>query len=378
MPIVDRNILRLGTYELMFSLSTPPKVAINEAIELAKKYSTENSATFVNGVLDRIYTLYASPLRKPSDQPEAEPICRLSLLPTDGFWPDPLKRVDLHIHSNASDGSLEPEELVTRAVKAGLAAIAIADHDIVDGVERAVRAAQGTGLIVVPAVELTAYIKGDRPDQYYEMHLIGMFVEASDPDFVAELKRLQRIRVERVEKIGEKLRGMGLSFDSAEVLRRAGAGSVGRVHVAMEMVRQGACASIREAFDGYIGADKPAYVPKERLTPAQAIRLIHDAGGAAVLAHPGFSDRIADMLEELQEAGLDGIEVHYPGHSPADEARWLDAARELDLAVSGGSDFHGEAKPETDIGQETVSMIEVCELLDRANGWRTLAALTAE
>ncbi len=143
-------------------------------------------------------------------------------------------------------------------------------------------------------------------------------------------------------------------------------GSVGRVHVAREMVKQGICGSIGEAFDLYLGDQRPAYVPKAKLTPAQAIDMVHGAGGCAVLAHPRLTEGVTDILESLVQAGLDAIEVYCPAHTEQDESLFLDAARRWNLAVSGGSDFHGEAKPEVECGQQCVSFVEVCELADRA------------
>ena len=368
MPIIDRNILRLATYEMVCRDDTPPKVAINEAIELAKKYSTENSATFVNGVLDRIYSTHARE-RKDSEQNgssglQKEDNCGLGVCKQ--FTPDPGARADLHVHSSASDGSLEPQEVVRLAAHSGLSAIALTDHDTVDGVPAAARAAAEVGIHLIPAVELTSYIDGEDRSGELEVHLIGLFVDTAAPHFVAELERLREVRVARVKKMSEKLRNLGFQLDSEDVLSRALGGSVGRVHVAQEMVQQGICDDIREAFDHYIGADGPAYVPKERLTPVEAIELVRSAGGCPVLAHPGLTEDAEDLLEHLAAAGLAGVEVHCPCHTPEDERRFLDVARRLGLAVSGGSDFHGEAKPRVSIGQECVSLVEVCDLAERA------------
>ena len=372
MPIIDRNILRLATYEMLFRYDTPPKVVMNEAIELAKKYSTENSPTFVNGVLDKIFSLHAKDRKEgqegwqsgKEDGQSAEGLLqRLS--------PDPMARADLHVHSAASDGSLSPGEVVRLAAQAGLAAVALTDHDCLDGIGEAAPVAEQLGIVLIPGVEMTAYAPAPGASSHLEMHLVGLFVDVRSKEFIEELARLRRVRVERIEKISELLRGLGFQFNGEEVLRRALGGSVGRVHVAQEMVRQGICKDIGEAFDRYIGAGRPAYVPKERLTPQEAIDLVHRAGGCAVLAHPGLTDGIGDILNELVKAGLDGIEVHYPGHSDEDAKACLDAAHRFGLAVSGGSDFHGAPKPEIKIGSEFVSMVEVCELAERAKKARS-------
>jgi len=372
----DRNILRLATYELLFRLDTPPKVAINEAIELAKKFSTENSATFVNGVLDRIYSTYRG---KPAGDAQdglkgSEQRRACGKLNFDDLPDDPQARADLHVHSCASDGSLEPEEVLAAASRANLAAIALADHDTVDGVVKALPAAATAGVRLIPAVELTAYA-GPGPEGYeLEIHLQGLFVDPWNEGFLAELERLRRVRVARLERISERLRELGFDLSSQQVLRRASGQSVGRLHIAQEMVEHGFCSDIREAFDRYLGVGSPAYVPKERLTPAQAIELVHRAGGCAVLCHPGIIQGVEEALPLLIEAGLDAVEVYNPGHTKAQRCRWREIASRADLAISGGSDFHGKAKPEIEIGQECVSLREVRELFARARARAKAAA----
>ena len=371
MPIIDRNILRLATYELLYRLDTPPKVAINEAIELAKKFSTENSATFVNGVLDKIYSSYA---KQRDAAGNVEGFGRAARDWERGFEtlvPDAQARADLHVHSSVSDGSIEPEELVRRAAQGGLAVIALADHDTVGGVRRAMPIARAAGILLVPAVEMTAYVKAEARPYEREMHIQGLFIDPYDPQLLAELERLRQVRTARIERMSEKLRALGLQFDADDLLRRAEGESVGRTHMAQEMVRRGICTDIREAFERYIGSEGPAYVPKERLSPAQVIHLIHGAGGCTVLAHPGVTGEVEEALPGLVEVGLDAIEVFYPGQADDDRRRWQAAAQRLNLAVSGGSDFHGTAKPEVELGQETVSLVEVCQLYARAKARRS-------
>ncbi len=376
MPAVDRNVLRLATYELLFQADTPPKVAINEAIELAKKFSTENSPMFVNGVLDKIYSTHCD---EPDEQGgeeelEMEQIHRFPPLPCGDIDPDPMEKVDLHIHSSHSDGSLSPTQLAEKANKKDLAAIAITDHDTVAGVAEARARCEELGLELVPGVELTAYSRGDTGREEHELHLLGYFVDETDRYLLDKLDEFKRVRVERIEKMAHKLQDLGVDVDPENVLSHAEDGAAGRVHMAQELVDIGEVATVKEAFEKYLAEDKPAYVSKERLTPAQAIRLIHDAGGAAVLAHPGVKENLRDMLDELEEGGLDGIEVHYPSHSAEQEAWWLDAARKLDLVVTGGSDFHGEAKPQIHMAQETVSLVQVANLRSRAREYRHVAA----
>ncbi len=354
MATTDRNILRLGVFELLFHQQTPPKVAINEAIELAKKYSTENSPTFVNGVLDRIFNTRVVGGESPAG-------------PRPALKPDPQARADLHVHSTASDGSVDPADLPALAAKAGLSAFALTDHDSVEGVAAAREAAQKAGVDLVAGVELTGY--APRPDGgEVEVHIAGLFVDETSAALRERLRELREARVDRVHRMMARLHEIGLDVDEQAVLARAHGGSVGRVHVAQQMVEQGFCRDLREVFDRYIGAGCPGYVPKEQLTPAEAVRLAHDAGGCAVLCHPGLLLGLEEQLPGLVESGLDAIEVHYPVHSDRDEMRLLELAKECGLAVTGGSDYHGDVKPDIHIGQEFVSFVELCELQRRAAG----------
>ena len=345
MPACDRNIMRMGVCELLYRPRTPPKVAINEAIELAKKYSTENSPTFVNGVLDRIYNTH--------------------ILGAE-ISPDPAARADLHVHSTASDGSCCPAEVVQLAVQAGLSAIALTDHDTVAGVAEARQAGVAEGIVVVPGVELTAY--GDRPDggDPLEIHIAGLFVAPDDAALRDALKTLRTARVERVGRIAEKLLELGLALDVDGVLARAAGEAVGRVHVAQELIAAGHCETMARAFDLYLANGGPAYVPKQIVTPAETLKLIKEAGGCSVLCHPCTLPEADKWIRELAGNGLDAIEVHYPSHSPQQEKELMDLAAECGLGISGGSDFHGTPKPDIEIGRETVSFVELCDLKQRA------------
>jgi len=344
MAVSDRNILRLAVYEVLFRPETPPKVAINEAIELAKRYSTENSPTFVNGVLDRIYSTHV----------------------VDRIQPDPEARADLHVHSTASDGSVPPSELPAMAARAGLAAMALTDHDTLEGVEAAAEAGRESSVIVVPGIEVTGYAAAPDGEDEVEIHILGLYVDVADKGLAGRLEEIRATRVERVRNIAARLRELGADVSADDILARAGGESVGRVHVAQELVERGVCRDLTEAFDRYLARGNPAYVPKEHLTTAEAISLVHLAGGCAVLAHPGLLPHMEMYLPDLVEAGLDALEVHYPRHSANQEKELMDLAETYDLLVSGGSDFHGDAKPDISLGQETVSFIELHKLQQRA------------
>lgn len=354
MPVIDRNVLRLGVYELTYHRDTPPKVSINEAIELAKKYSTSDSASFVNGVLDRIYAKLDGQSADENGDDEEEEDCGED----DPPGPDPEARADLHVHSTASDGSVEPEDLPEMAAKAGLSAIALTDHDALEGIEAAREAAEEAGVELVPGVELTAYAPRPDGDGQIEVHILGLFIDPADPGLNERLERLREVRVERIRRMSAKLQDLGCSIKDTDVLAR-GAGAVGRMHLAQEMVEQGICSNIREAFNEYIGMDGPAYVPKEQMTPEEAVRLVRGAGGCAVFAHPGLTEDAERLIEELADAGLGGIEVHYPFHNADQERDFMEQARRLGLAMSGGSDFHGDPKPDVRVGMETISMVDV-------------------
>jgi predicted metal-dependent phosphoesterase TrpH len=334
-------------------------VAINEDIELAKKYSTGNSPTFVNGVLDKIYTTRAA------GEPDRPQAARAD----DGGAPerpaDPTARADLHVHSTASDGSVKPGELPALVARAGLAAFALTDHDTVEGVQQAIEAADPLGIEVVPGVELTGYAPAAGGGRM-EVHVAGLFADHRSPALLEELARLREARVKRIRKMADRLAELGMDVDAEAIIDQAGEGAVGRVHLAQEMVARGHCSDIRDAFDRYIGESGPAYVPKHEMTPADAIALVHRAGGCAVLCHPALLSDGEDYIAALAEQGLDAIEVHYPVHDARDERRLMELARRLDLLITGGSDFHGAAKPDIHIGQEAVSYVELEKLRSRA------------
>jgi predicted metal-dependent phosphoesterase TrpH len=164
----------------------------------------------------------------------------------------------------------------------------------------------------------------------------------------------------------EKLCKLGLTVDAESVLARAHGGAVGRLHLAQELVDLGHCRTLRDVFDQYIAGGRPAHVPKTKVRPGEAIEMIKEAGGCAVLCHPCMTDGFEELLPELVDLGLDALEAHYPSHSADDEKHLMDLARLYGLGITGGSDFHGDSKPGIDIGQEFVSFVELCDLQQRA------------
>lgn len=241
--------------------------------------------------------------------------------------------VDLHAHSTASDGALPPTEAVQAAHAAGLVAFALTDHDTLGGIPEAQVAADACGLRLIPGVELSVHQGAD------EVHLLGLHIRDVS-QLQARLEVIRGFRRTRAESIVAKLNAAGIPMPFDAVLHQAAGGAIGRPHVARALVAGGHVRDAREAFDRWLGAAKPAYVDKERLDIADGIRLIHDAGGIAVYAHPGSEGR-RETIEPLVAAGLDGVEVRHPSHSREDELRLASLAAFFGLVVSGGSDWHG-------------------------------------
>ena len=241
--------------------------------------------------------------------------------------------VDLHAHSTASDGSKTPTAVITAARAAGLAAIALTDHDTTAGVDEAVEAGRGLGVRVIPGVELSA-MDGEREIHILALHLthIGAIEEP--------LRAFRESRVVRAEQIVAKLNALGVPIAMDAVLAHAAGGAIGRPHVARALINEGWARDSRDAFDRYLGAGKPAFVAKLRLSVAEAIELAHRAGGLAVLAHPGPEGR-REPIERYAALGLDGVEVRHPGHSAEDISRIGTLVDFLGLVPSGGSDWHG-------------------------------------
>jgi len=253
-------------------------------------------------------------------------------------------RVDLHLHTTASDGQLSPAEIVRKAAELGLSVIAITDHDSVEGVEPALAAAEDfPGLLVIPGVELSADISGG------EAHILGYFIDHHDQGLKRSLESLRNSRRERGRKIVAKLVQLNVDVNWQHVLDLAAGASVGRPHIAQAMLERGYISSLREAFTKYIGRDGPAYVERERLTPRQAVELVLRANGLPTLAHPADIEGLESLIPLLKQAGLVGLESYYDGYSKR-TISWLNGlAHDHGLIPCGGSDYHG---PQSDIGSE--------------------------
>ncbi|KAF0134669.1 MAG: PHP domain-containing protein [Candidatus Saganbacteria bacterium] len=242
---------------------------------------------------------------------------------------------DLHIHSNFSDGIDTPEEIVGLAKKAGLNTIALTDHDVVDGIERAQKAGEIAGIIeVIPGIEFTC----EMPNA--EVHILGYFIDYKNSKLKTVLKTIQDDRVKRIGRICEKLNGLGINLKPEEVLAISGSGVPGRPHVARALIKKGIVSNFKEAFIRFLDNKAPAFVGHYRLTPVEAIKLIIEIGGIAVFAHPAVSN-CDDLIPDFIKDGLRGIEVYYGGHNYLQTKKYLALAKKYGLLVTGGSDFHG-------------------------------------
>ena len=254
--------------------------------------------------------------------------------------------IDLHTHSTASDGLYTPSELLQHAHEVGLRILALTDHDSTAGLEEAAEAAQRLHIELIPGIELNSDVGDD------EVHVLGYFLEYQRPAFQATLKVLRDARVRRGERMVELLNEQGVHI-SWEHVRELAQGSVGRPHVARALLDAGYVSSIGEAFDKYIGKHSPAYVPRYKLTPRDAVRLIASANGLAVMAHPitlpGL-DELRCWLPELCAAGMVGLETYYGPYTPEEEQALRALADEYGLIPTGGTDYHGPGIHPTPLG----------------------------
>ena len=241
--------------------------------------------------------------------------------------------VDLHTHSTASDGSRSPADVVREAQRAGLAAVALTDHDTIDGLAEARTAGRELGVRVIAGVELSAVEEGA------ETHVLGLHL-VDTTSLELDLTSLRAMRLARAKRIVSRLNELGVRIDFADVLEQAAGGAVGRPHIARALMSHGWATDLRDAFDRYLGNGRPAFVPKDRLAITDAIAMIHRTGGLAILAHPGPSGT-RERIEVLGRAGLDGVEVRHPSHGAEDVARLSALVEHFGMVPSGGSDWHG-------------------------------------
>jgi hypothetical protein len=253
--------------------------------------------------------------------------------------------VDLHTHSVYSDGADSPSRLIEMAAASGLTGFALTDHDTVEGVAEVLRLGSKHGLMVLSGIEVSARHGGAC------IHILGYGVDLEHPVLTLALSALQQGRIERNRKIVERLTALGMTVSLDEVERLSVCGQTGRPHIARAMTEKGYVKTPLQAFERYLGRNKPAWFSRFAYSAAETIAIIHAAGGAAVLAHPGIIDSSLtiqpNLIRELAALQLDGIEVYYPGHSPRMTACFRELARQHDLIVTGGSDYHGDARIRT-------------------------------
>ena len=254
-----------------------------------------------------------------------------------------MKFADLHLHTLFSDGTYTPEELISEAQKAGLSAIAVVDHDSVSGLTPTLEIAKIKNIEVLTGIELTTEYDG------LEIHTLGYLIDYQRKEFREKLDFLQKNRIERIYKMVDKLKDMHIELTAEDVFAMAKQGTVGRLHVARAMVKQGCVSSAQEAFRKYIGDKCPAYIAGFRFSPGEAIKLIRAIGGISILAHPYCLNR-DELIPQFINDGLMGLEVYYPEHTQAMTNFYLNLAQKFNLLVTGGSDCHGNAKPEVKIG----------------------------
>jgi len=259
-----------------------------------------------------------------------------------------MSRIDLHLHTTHSDGSLSPTEVLRLAHEAGVSALAITDHDIVTGIPEAITAGAELGIEIIPGVEISSRVGNS------ELHILGYCLRWQDQELNQRLAFLRESRHSRNPQIIERLRALGLDVTYEDVRALAGTDAVGRPHIARLLMDKHYVTSAKDAFDRYLAEGRPAYVARELPSPADAIAWIRAAGGVAVLAHPTWAkvsgESLNALLTTLKAEGLGGIEVHYSTHTKRQTREYLDLAKRLDLLVTGGSDFHGITKPDIEVG----------------------------
>jgi predicted metal-dependent phosphoesterase TrpH len=274
---------------------------------------------------------------------------------------------DLHLHTFFSDGTYSPEEMVARGQRSGLSALALTDHDTVEGCVRTAAACQEARIEFIPGSELTA------EQGQHELHILAYFIDTQHPRLLAEIGKFQAVRQNRIREMVDRLNALGIPLEVDSVFELAKCRSPGRPHVARALVQAGFCSTHDEAFERFLKKNRAAWVPKFKMPAASAIELIHDAGGVAVLAHPGLN-RADEVIPRLAEAGMDGIECFHTKHSTGTAEHYLVMADRLGLLVTGGSDCHGLSKGKPLIGTVKLPYQHVEKLKARASE-RKAAAL---
>src|SRR5256886_2057013 len=278
-----------------------------------------------------------------SQRPEDGRRSAASVVPASVLRPPSSGFADLHLHTIFSDGTYTPEELTGRAQQLGLAPLALPAHATVEGAAPRAPACQQAGLDFIPATELTAEFDDN------ELHLLGYFVDTQNPRLLAEMAKFQKVRQERIHEMVARLNQLDIPLQADAVFAIANCRSPGRPHVGRALVAGGFCSGLDEAFERFLKKNRPAWVPKFKISALDAIGLIHQAGGLAAMAHPGLK-RTDKIIPNLVTAGLDGLECFHTKHTPSTSEHYVRLAKEFSLAITGGAGCHGLSKGKPLIG----------------------------
>ncbi|HBQ85236.1 MAG TPA: phosphatase [Syntrophomonas sp.] len=267
---------------------------------------------------------------------------------------------DLHVHTTASDGVLTPPEIISLAGLCGLRGIAITDHDTVEGLldPQLFRLAAERNIQLISGIEINT----DFEDE--EVHILGYFINIEHTGLLNRLREIEQARLERSAKIIDRLHNLSVDIDPVRVRQVAGSGTVGRPHIAQVMIENGYAATIKEAFEKYLGRGKPAYVPRYRLLPREAINLIKLAGGVPILAHPGLI-RNRLVIDKIMQMGIKGLEVFYPEHTGSQISQLLNLAVQKQMIITGGSDFHGTENTRNQMGCAGLDALSFQQFIQR-------------
>ena len=263
-----------------------------------------------------------------------------------------MDKIDLHVHTTASDGTMSPRDVTSLAAMFGLKAIALTDHDTMAGIDEAGEAGALLGVTIVPGIEISTDYQGR------EVHVLGYFLDHKSPKLQSYVDWVRQQRLDRLEKIAEKLQKKGFDVNLEEILAAHPDATPGRPHLAQRLVELGAAENVKEAFRKYLGEGRSCYVPRKYISFSDAARLITECGGVCVLAHPlqyGFDRQKLDgLVKTAAQLGFKGIEIYYSGYTENDIKKLFDLAEKYGLLPTGGSDFHGENKPDISLGGVTV------------------------
>jgi 3',5'-nucleoside bisphosphate phosphatase len=273
--------------------------------------------------------------------------------------PPPGRWADLHLHTFFSDGTYSPQELVAQAQRTQLQVLALTDHDTVEGCAPTARACEAARIEFIAGTELTAEQGG------HEIHILGYAMDVSHVRLLHEIGKFQLVRQQRIREMVQRLNEIKVPIQAEEVFALANCRAPGRPHVARALVQAGLVGSLDEAFERFLKKNRPAWVPKFKMSAADAIALVHEAGGVAVMAHPGLN-RSDEVIPPMVESGLDGIECFHTKHSPSQSEHYQQIAARFGLLVTGGSDCHGMSKGRPLIGSVRLPYVHVEKLKARA------------